>query len=348
MDIFRMFVCKLLFLLVILPGMAMAQSQAVILQYHHVDNRTPPVTSLSPALFAEHMRYLADNGFVVLPLEDVISALRQNEQLPDKAAVITFDDGYLSVYEAAWPVLREYAWPFTIFISAGLVSSNSALYASWDQLREMGNNGATLANHTMTHPYFLDHPAGMSDQDWLAGIRREIEEAEAIIEMETGQSHKLLAYPYGEYNPQVKALVENLGYIGIGQHSGPVNSASDFMALPRFPFSGVYASMNSFGTKVNTLAFNARITEPASPVTNEQSPQATIAFDGEYRFDALGCFNNDQPMTIDTVNGETRQFRISTDVSNTGRRFRYNCTAPGTQGRYYWFSVPWVNPGIAE
>jgi biofilm PGA synthesis lipoprotein PgaB len=348
METCRILARKLLFLFCICPGLLLAQPQAVILQYHHVDTRTPPSTSLPPDRFSEHMQYLADNGFTVLRLEDVITALRNNSELPDKAAVITFDDGYLSVYATAYPVLKEKGWPFTVFISAGLVSSNSALYASWDQLREMGGNGGTLANHTMTHPYFLDQPAGLSEADWLDGIRREIADAESMILAETGQSHRLLAYPYGEYNPQIQALVTEMGFIGIGQHSGPINGSSDFTALPRFPFSGIYAGMNGFSTKVNTLAFNTRVIDPVTPETDLQNPQATLQFDGDYRYDALACYSNDVPMTLERLDSASVQYRITPQTRNTGRRFRYNCTAPGRDGRFYWFSVPWVNPAIAE
>ena len=325
-----------------------AQNQAVILQYHHVATDTPAVTSLSPETFRLHMEYLELNGFSILRLEEVIAALRSRQTLPDKTAVITFDDGYLSVYEQAFPVLRDYGWPFTVFISAGLVSSNSRLYASWEQLREMGSFGATLANHTTSHPYFLDRDLSQDEKDWLDGIRTEIEQAERMILDETGQSHRLLAYPYGEYDPAIQALVAELGYVGIAQHSGPIGPDSDYTALPRFPFSGIYSSLNSFSTKVNSLAFNVRIVEPETPVTTEQSPQAVIQFDGDYRLDALACFNNDQPMSISEIDAESGQYRLSTDVRNTGRRFRYNCTAPGADGRYYWYSIPWVNPRIPE
>ena len=49
----------------------------------------------------------------------------------------------------------------------------------------------------------------------------------------------MLAYPYGEYNPEIQQLVRVLDYIGIAQHSGPVNANSDFTALTRFPFAGM-------------------------------------------------------------------------------------------------------------
>ena len=331
-----------------LHALAQGESQAVILQYHHVDTSTPPATSISPDDFRRHMEYLRDNDFTVLPLERVVEALRNRDDLPDRTAVITFDDGYLSVYEDAWPVLRELDFPFTVFITAGLVSSNSSLYAAWQQLREMGEHGATLANHSVTHPYLLERRQGQSEAEWLSGVEREIVQAEQTILEETGQSHKLFAYPYGEYDPAIQVLVRELGYTGIGQHSGPINAWSDFTALPRFPLSGIYASMNTFPVKMNSLAFRLEIRSPDSPITEEVSPSAVLDFEGQYRFSALTCFNNNEPMQIELLDEDERLYRIETSVRNTSRRFRYNCTLPGQNGRYYWYSVPWTNPAIAE
>lgn len=341
-------ICLLLMagaLLMLLPGRSSAQS-AVILQYHHVSSSTPPVSSISPEDFRRHMAYLRDNDFNILPLEEVLERLQAGESLPAKSAVITFDDGYRSVYDEAFPILKENDWPFTLFISAGLVDGNSRLYASWDQLREMGEHGATLANHTMTHPYFLDRAPGQHRSEWLSGIRAEIEAAETLIEDETGQSHRLLAYPYGEYNPEIQSLLEEMNFIGLGQHSGPVSKSSDFTALPRFPFGGIYAGMNSFRVKVNSLAFDIREAQPRSPVTDEASPSAFIRFgEGDYNLEQLGCFNNDQPIEVSAEDGG---YRISTHIENSSRRFRYNCTAPGPGDRYYWYSIDWVNPDIPE
>lgn len=326
-----------------------AQDQAVILQYHHVSTHTPPVTSLSLEFFTTHMHYLRDNDFNVLPLEQVIDDLRSNRPLPEKTAVITFDDGYTNVYEAAYPLLRELEWPYTIFVTSGLVGSNNRLYATWEQLREMGEDGATLANHTVSHPYLLDREAGESDRQWLEKVRREIVDAEATIARETGQNHKLLAYPYGEYNPAIQELVAKLGFVGIAQHSGPINATSDFTALPRFPFSGIYASMNTFPTKVQSLAFAMDGHLPESPVTSQRSPEATLDFGaGQTGLDQLACFNNSENIPVIREDTALNTFRVTTHVENRSRRFRYNCTAPGRNGRYYWYSIPWVNPAIPE
>lgn len=323
-------------------------ASAVILQYHHVGTNTPRVTSVNLDEFRAHMDYLRDNSFTVLPLEDIVTTLRNGDSLPGRSAAITFDDGYRNNYDAAYPLLREYGWPFTLFISSDLVGSNDALYLNWEQIRDMAANGATIANHGITHLYLLAREDGESESAWLRRIEHEIVTAEAKIEQETGQSHRLFAYPYGEYDRAIQDLVARLDFVGIGQHSGPVNASSDFTALPRFPFSGVYAALDTFAVKVQSLAFDVTLIAPKTPVTDQQMPEAVLDFDGDYRFDALNCFNNDARMEISVVDAQEQQYRIAPLEPSEARRFRYNCTAPAGNGRFYWYSVPWVNPALDD
>ncbi len=334
----------------VLPPSARAQNpvNAVILQYHHVSTATPRVTSVSHDEFRAHLEYLRTNGFTVLRLEDIVQTLRSGGTLPDKAAAITFDDGYRNNYDTAFPLLREYGWPFTLFVSAGLVDSNPQLYLTWEQLREMAANGATIANHGIEHPYLLARRPDEDEAAWLQRIEHEILDAEAMIERNTGQSHKLFAYPYGEYDRAIQTLVQHLGFVGLGQQSGPVNTASDFTALPRFPFSGNYVALDTFAVKVNSLAFDVTLASPDTSVTDSQTPEAVLDFNGDYRFDALRCFNNNTPMRITIESAEEQQYRITPLAPNTARRFRHNCTAPAGKGRFYWYTVTWVNPALPD
>lgn len=326
-----------------------SNSQAVILQYHHVSTETPALTSIAPEDFQSHMQYLFDNNFTILPLEQILISLQNGEVLPEFTAAITFDDAYLSVYTEAFPVLQELNWPFTIFVTTGLLESNEQLYSTWNQIREMAEAGATIANHTVNHPYFLQRTEGDSESEWLASISTEITLAEEKILQETGQSHRLLAYPYGEYEPRIQNLVQELGFFGISQHSGPINHNSDFTALPRFPFAGIYVSMSTFPNKVRSLAFTLDSISPVSPITDSQRPLAEIDFNGEIpRLNQLSCFNNNEVINVDLLDQAAMRFQITTTINNLSRRFRYNCTAPGDNGRYYWYSIPWINPSIAE
>ncbi|MDZ7686212.1 MAG: polysaccharide deacetylase family protein [Gammaproteobacteria bacterium] len=93
------------------------QSAGVVLQYHHVDTESPRITSTSPSEFKSHMAYLAEQEFEIWPLPELIAQVRAGEPTPAKVAAITFDDAYDSIYETAYPILKQYGWPFTIFVA---------------------------------------------------------------------------------------------------------------------------------------------------------------------------------------------------------------------------------------
>ena len=126
-----------------------AKDNAVILLYHHVSNSTPNVTSVSPDTFREHMQYLAEHH-KVLPLKQVIEALQNKQPLPDKTVVITFDDGYGNIYDNAHPILKEFDYPYTIFVNPSLIGSVD-YQLNWQQVKLMATEHASFANHVKQH-----------------------------------------------------------------------------------------------------------------------------------------------------------------------------------------------------
>ena len=91
-----------------------------------------------------------------------------------------------------------------------------------------------------------------------------------------------------------------------------------------------------------------KLVAPETPVTSDDKPEAVLDFEGDYRFDALSCFNNDERMEISVENADKQQYRIRPLKPNTARRFRYNCTAPAREGRFYWYTVTFVNPALDD
>lgn len=325
---------------------ARAADGGAVLLYHHVAEDTPASTSTSPADFGSHLRHLADNGFSVMRLEAMVEALRAGRALPDRAVAITFDDGYASIYETAFPMLRGFGFPFTLFLSTAPVERGQSGYLSWAQVREMAAAGMTVANHTREHPYLLSRRDGESRERWLARRREDLLAAEAVIERETGQSHRLFAYPYGEYDPALKSLLEELDFTGFAQNSGAVGPGSDFLALPRFPLAGAYASLDTARVKFETLPFPVRVLEPVSPVTAERSPAAVLRFDpGDYDPERIACFAGGEPMAMEWLDRAAGVLRLRPGREMGGRRWHYTCTAPQRgSDRFFWHSVQWIRP----
>ncbi len=326
--------------------LCMPVSAIVVLQYHHVSHDTPAITSVSPERFAQHMAYLADAKFKVVSIVDVKRWLERGESLPDRTVVITFDDGYRSVYDEAFPVLKKRGWPFTVFVNTKPHDDNHPQFASWKELRAMHKAGATIANHSVSHPHMIRQPAGQSHKQWVNTREQEILVAEQRIRAEIGESHKLFAYPFGEYDAALQDFLKAQGYLAFGQQSGPMADYSDRQSLPRFPFGGPYGEMDDFITKVNSLPFpSARIKasdndgkvlhEPALPASVTQ-PVLRIASPLFGHIASPNCYASGQGKIHSEVKSGALVARA--DKPLPAGRSRYNCTAHAGGGRFYWYS----------
>lgn len=323
---------------------ALAADHAVILMYHHVSDSTPPSTSISPERFSRHLDFLAEQGYRVLALDELLARLRGGQSLPERSVALTFDDGYRSVYEQAFPLLRERGLPFTLFLNTEPIDQGLKGHLDWDQLREMARHGATLANHGLRHDHMAARKPGEDLGDWRRRVRQDLDQARRRIREETGQDHRLFAYPYGEFTAELQQLVEELDHVGFGQQSGAVGATSDFTALPRYPMAEAQAGLEALREKLTTRPFPlAGIQRPDNPLPAGQRPELVLTLQRPLsRPEALRCYAGAQ--------GEARvrwldplRFAARVESPLPPGRSRYNCTAPARAGGYYWYSAPWVS-----
>ncbi len=316
---------------------------AVITIYHHVDDSTPPSTSLSPEQFREQMEYIRDNDFTVWRLDRLLDALRHHNEIPERTVAITFDDGYSSIHDTALPMLQELDFPFALFLSTQPIDDGQRGYMSWDQIRELSDAGVMIANHMVSHPHMIDNRSGESDRERVERMREELLRAEQRIEEQTGQSHRTLAYPYGEYDLDILEMIEEEGFVALAQNSGAVGHHSDLRALPRFPLAGIFANMNTVPTKLETLAFHVQQEDPRSPVTDSRSPSVTLQLQGDYNPGQLACYGGSEALEIEWLDREAGRFRLAPQRQFDSRRWGYNCTAPRRgDSRFYWYSKFWT------
>ncbi len=313
---------------------------AVILQYHHVAIDTPHSTSVTPAQFASHLALLKQHNFTVISLQRLIDAQKSQQNLPDKSVVITFDDGYQNNADNAHPLLKQYGYPYTIFVNPELIDSKQPGLMTWDTLRKLANEGATIANHSSRHDYLVRNQSA----DWLALTRSDILSAEQRIDDEIGYSKKWLAYPYGEFSLSLQQLVKDLDFVGIGQHSGPVGLDNDLSRLPRFPASGHYAGTEQLLTKLHSLPFALEFSKLADMKVTQNPPHLTLHFKQlDFMLSQVQCFFQGEPkLALSYPTKSSMQIELKGKLPEG--RSRYNCTAPSNRakGRFYWFSQPWL------
>ena len=326
----------------------------VVLQYHHISDSTPASTSLSPELFKQHIDYLKDNDFKVLALSSVMAAIEKGESLPNKSVVITFDDGYRSVYTNAFPILKQYNFPFTVFVNTQPITQKLNQFMTWNELQELIDAGADVGNHSVNHLHLI--PQHFNDEASSKNklVENEITRAQSTLEKNLSKVIKAFAYPYGEFNQQSKEILKSLGFIAFGQHSGAFNMEGDLQQIPRFPFGGNYGDIKDFALKINSLPMPIKAASLLDQTNIElyshlldqthNMPKLKLTLEAALSGLNITCFSSSGEELKSEV-GDKGSITFSPSNPISKGRSRYNCTAPSSQTkRYYWFSQPLIYP----
>ena len=188
------------------PGAAQA---VTILCYHRFGPRANTLT-VTPAAFEAQMGWLARNGYTVIPFSRLDAFLEGREPLPPKSVVITIDDGYRATHEVAFPILRKYGFPATLFLYTDFVGAPDAL--TWAQMREMIASGTfAVQPHSKSHSNLAVRQADENEARYRERVRREIEVPVEAIRRELGTRTQVFAFPYGDVNDVVAAELRSRG-----------------------------------------------------------------------------------------------------------------------------------------
>jgi peptidoglycan/xylan/chitin deacetylase (PgdA/CDA1 family) len=201
-----------------------------ILTFHAIDDRDS-VISFSPKLFSHGLALLHDEGYKTVSLMELTDRLRRGVAPPERSFVITFDDGYRSVYEQAFPVLQRYGMAATVFLATGngktkrLPSMEGRSMLSWQEIREMYRAGIAFGGHTLTHPDLTRLPAELLEPEIIGG--------KAVIETQLGSPADTFAYPFGRYDRRSRELVRRHFICACSDRLGLLRSTSDRYAMER-------------------------------------------------------------------------------------------------------------------
>jgi peptidoglycan/xylan/chitin deacetylase (PgdA/CDA1 family) len=167
--------------------------------------------------FEKQLKFLGDNGYNVISMDDFLQFLDGRKKLPEKAVMITIDDGYESVYTGAYPLLLKYKYPAAIFVYYKFIrpdekSHENALTVA--QILEMKKSGLiSVGCHSYSHeePLTSRHKI-KTDADYLAFLKCEIVTAKSSIEKTLGISLETMAYPFGAYSTESNEFVKRAGF----------------------------------------------------------------------------------------------------------------------------------------
>ena len=203
-----------------------------VFTFHALDKLKSPI-SFPPHLFRRGLAQLNVHGHKILALEQAVENLHTGKPFPPRALAITFDDGYRSVYEEAFPVLQEFDMTATVFLTvdAGeesaerLLPLNGRDRLSWREIREMHGYGIAFGAHTLTHPDLSRLPASEAE--------KEIVESKHIIEQALGAPVFSFAYPFGRYDETCRQIARAHFVCACSDRLGLMSHRSDAFALER-------------------------------------------------------------------------------------------------------------------
>ena len=223
-----------------------------ILCYHRFGSR-PSQLAVTPAAFEAQMEHLARNGYHVIPLSSLVGFLERGEPVPRKSVVLTIDDGYRSTYEVAFPILRKYGFPATVFLYSDFVGAPDAL--TWPQMKEMEASGlVNIQPHSKTHANLATRMAGETDAKYRDRMRAEIDTPIRLIQERLAVPSLAFAYPYGDVNETVVDLLKRDG-VRLGVTVTPGGNgfyAYPFMLRRSMVFGG--DGIDVFRSKLATFA----------------------------------------------------------------------------------------------
>jgi peptidoglycan/xylan/chitin deacetylase (PgdA/CDA1 family) len=227
-------------------------AQTIIFCYHRlVDKVRYPGTEIKTVDFEAQMKALKDRGITVIGLQDYLAWRRGEKSIPPRCAVISFDDGWKSQYEVAWPILKKYGYPLTLFIytegvRGGSLGGGEAI--TWEQLADMRDNGVDIQAHSATHQdlreghtIMVPEPGGKRTKKKLAGaeyeqwLQNEIVGCKQLLEQRLAIKANCYAVPFGNYNEHVKEMARHAGYEAMFTVYGqPLTFNSPLDALGRY------------------------------------------------------------------------------------------------------------------
>ena len=203
-----------------------------ILLYHDIRETGEGESVIARDVFLSHLDALQEAGYETVTFQQVIDFVQLGSPLPQKPILITFDDGYLSNYEIAWPALQERGMVGTIFVIGSSVGRSTYKdtgvptipHFSYIQAREMIRSGVmSIQSHTYDlHQYRpLESDGGREGVLPKEGetfsayedtLRKDLHLSRTMLEENTGKPVQVLSYPYGLYTQESEAISKELGF----------------------------------------------------------------------------------------------------------------------------------------
>jgi peptidoglycan/xylan/chitin deacetylase (PgdA/CDA1 family) len=213
------------------------QVQVPILMYHYISD--PPTgadevrrdLSLPGPDFELQLRYLVNEGYQSVTMQDLVTHIQRGTPLPEKPIVLTFDDGYKDAFTVALPLLKKYGFTGTFFIFTKPIDEENREYLTWQEVELMSSAGMEIGSHSYSHPDLRK----LSDE----ALATEIVDSKKEIEAHTQKPVLFFCYPSGAHDARVVQAVDDAGYwAAVTTQQGDVHSGDSRLTLDRVRVRG--------------------------------------------------------------------------------------------------------------
>lgn len=217
-----------------------------VLMYHSIEYEKGNTARLPKEKFKEQMKYLKENNYTTLSLEEAYDFFISNKPIPEKAVVLTFDDGYVDNYVEAFPILKELEFKATFFVITDLVDKIPS-YMNLVQLKELQASGMDIESHTVNH----EHLNQLSYENQVKTLK----ESKDFLEKSLNKKIQYFAYPYGEFTEETLTAVKETGYKMAFTTAGRWSDKTDgILTLDRVFISGA-ANLDVFIERITNANY---------------------------------------------------------------------------------------------
>ena len=305
--------------------------------YHRFEENKYPSTNIKINDFIEHLKILENEEILFINPKNFENELKNNKA--QRKVLLTIDDGFLSFYENAWPILKDRKIPFILFVSTREVGAFN--YMTWDQIREISKEDfVEIGNHSHTHEYLVDEKKDL--------IIADIKKSQSIFKNNLGKNSVFFSYPFGEYSLEFKSIIKSLGFkYAFGQHSGVIDETKDFYELPRYPINEKYGEIKRFNSLTKTLPFKYKKVTPKEKylLQEKNPPKVKIEFyENIANLKSVTCYSNEgnRWRKSDTKFENDNTLIININEKFIGERGRINCSLRDPSGFWRWLGVQFV------
>jgi biofilm PGA synthesis lipoprotein PgaB len=245
------------------------KNQVLGIAYHDVEDRDPDqaVVAVRTERLIQQLAWLRENGYQAVSVDQILRARQGGPELPAKAVLLSFDDGYASFYTRVMPLLRSYQWPALLAPVGAWVDTPAGQavdfagerrpreqFLTWDQVREVAASGLVeIAAHTdASHQGVLANPQGNlqpaaatrrynpqsgryeSEAEFQARLRSDVARISEKIRVATGRAPRVWVWPYGAADGTALRVVGEQGYQMALTLDDGLDTLDNLMSSPRF------------------------------------------------------------------------------------------------------------------